>query len=100
MTGMKAVRALMAGVLVLAFGIVFSGCCCSRIAALEEQNALALSKADVALSTAQAAKKAADEASKKAGEAADSAAQANAAAQTSAKSAQKAEAVFMKNMGK
>jgi hypothetical protein len=114
MTGKKVVRMAMAGVLVLTLGIVFSGCATDRITAVEQQSALALSKAEEALGAVQSAQSAADAAAAKADDAAAqasaaadkadaaaaSAAQADAAAQSAAKSAQKAEAVFMKNMGK
>ena len=107
MTKMRALRIVMAAVLLLTVGTVFSGCCCKRVTALEEQMATALSKAEAASSAAEAAKAAAAKASTKADEAAakaDAASaaadRADAAAQSAAKSAQKAEAIFSKNMGK
>ena len=107
MDRMKVVRIVLAAVLLLTVGTVFSGCCCKRVTALEEQMGTALSKAEAALSAAEAAKASAANASSKADQAAakaDAAAaaadRADAAAQSAAQSAQKAEAIFTKNMGK
>ena len=107
MTKMKAVRIVLAAVLLLTIGVVFSGCCCNRVTALEEQMGTALSKAEAALSAAEAAKASAanasakaDQAAAKADAAAAAADRADAAAQSAAKSAQKAEAIFNKKMGK
>ncbi len=107
MNGMKVVRIVLAAVLLLTVGTVFSGCAGKRLTALEEQMGMTTSKAEAALSAAEAAKKAAanastkaDEAAAKANAAAASANRADAAAQSAAQSAQKAEAIFSKNMGK
>ena len=107
MAGMKVVRLVLASVLLLTIGTVFSGCCCKRVTALEEQMGMALSKAEAALSAAEAAKAAAtnasakaDKAAEKADAAAAAADRADKAAQSAAQSAQKAEAIFSKNMGK
>lgn len=104
---MKVARIVLAVVLLFTIGTVFSGCCCKKVTALEDQMGTALSKAEAALSAAEAAKAAAANASAKADEAAAKAAaasaaadRADAAAQSAAKSAQKAEAIFSKNMGK
>jgi uncharacterized iron-regulated membrane protein len=100
MNGMKVVRTVMAGALLLPLGIAFSGCCCSKLTALEEQTNLAMQKAEAAQRDAAEASAKADEAAAQASAAAASAEKAEAAAQSAAKDAQKAEAVFMKNMGK
>jgi len=100
MNRMKAVRIVLAAVLLLTIGSVFSGCCCKKISALEEQCAMASSKAEAAVSAAEAAKAAAANASAKADAAAASADRADKAAQSAAQSAQKAEAIFSKNTGK
>ncbi len=98
MEAKKLVRGIVAGTMLLTAGTALTGCAC--LMPDTESCNLALEKAEAALVAAENAQRAADSAAAKAGAAADAAAAAEASAAQAAQSAKKAEAVFMKNMGK